>query len=216
MRIPCVNSAKILKKSLERALTAVHRGAGPNRAATAGAARTGRRSRGRGPFGPTGRGPRPPRSWSCRRRSGACPGLRPRGPWRPGQAACSAVRPAKNRSLTGSALGGSAAPSCRRAASRASKRSPFSSTRTGLDVVEIEPAASASGLLGLLVPGRVDQDTAHGLGGGGEEVPAAVPVLGLLLAHQPQVRLMHQRGRLQGLTRLFLCQPLRRQLRSSS
>src|SRR4029077_7509583 len=41
--------------------------------------------------------------------------------------------------------------------------------------VEAEPAASAPGLAGLLVPGPVNEDTAHGLGGGGEEVAAAVP-----------------------------------------
>jgi hypothetical protein len=80
-----------------------------------------------------------------------------------------------------------------------------------LDLVEVEAATSAPGLAGLLVPGPVDQDPAHGLGGG-EEVPAAVPVLGLLPAHQPQVRLVYQRGRLQRLSRLLLGQPLRRQL----
>ncbi len=46
-------------------------------------------------------------------------------------AACSVVRPAKNRSLTSSALRGSFASGCRMASSRASKRSPFSSSRTG-------------------------------------------------------------------------------------
>ena len=62
------------------------------------------------------------------------------------------------------------------------------------------------------MPGPVDQDAAHGLGGGGEEVPAPIPVLGLLPAHQPQVRLVHQRGRLQGLTGLFVGQFLDREL----
>src|SRR5262249_48185683 len=52
----------------------------------------------------------------------------------------------------------------------------------------------------------------HGLGGGGEEVPAAVPVPGLLPARQPQVRLVHQRGRLQGLAGLFVGQFLGREL----
>src|SRR5262245_27794300 len=45
--------------------------------------------------------------------------------------------------------------------------------RGRLDVVEVEPAASAPGLAGLLVPGPVDEDAAHGLGGGGEEMAAA-------------------------------------------
>ncbi len=92
-------------------------------------------------------------------------------------AACSAVRPAKNRSLTSSALRGSSASSCRRASSRASKRSPFSSSRAGSMSSRSSRRRPPPALLGLLVPGPVDQDTAHGLGGGGEEVPAAVPVL---------------------------------------
>src|SRR5262249_54011502 len=41
-----------------------------------------------------------------------------------------------------------------------------------LEVVEVEPAPPAPGLAGLLVAGTVDQDAAHGLGGGGEEMPA--------------------------------------------
>src|SRR5262249_24232680 len=51
----------------------------------------------------------------------------------------------------------------------------------------------------------------HGLGGGGEEVAAAIPVLGLLRVHQTQVGLMNQRRRLQRLPGLLLGQPLRRQ-----
>ena len=81
-----------------------------------------------------------------------------------------------------------------------------------LDVVEVEPAASAPGLAGLLVPGPVDQDAPHGLGGRGEEVPAAVPVPGLLPAHQPEVGLVDQGGGLERLARLLLGQLLGRQL----
>ena len=55
----------------------------------------------------------------------------------------------------------------------------------------------------------------HGLGGG-EEVPAAAAVLGLAPTQQPQVCLMHQRGRLEGLAGPFAGQLLRLELRSSS
>ena len=43
---------------------------------------------------------------------------------------------------------------------------------------DARPAAAV--LLGLLAAGLIDQDAAHRLGGGGKEVAAAVPVLGLL------------------------------------
>src|SRR5262249_41315679 len=59
--------------------------------------------------------------------------------------------------------------------------------------------------------GIVDEDAAHGLGGGREEVTAAVPVLGLFDVHQPQVRLVDQGGGLEGLARLLLGQPLGRE-----
>ena len=64
-------------------------------------------------------------------------------------------------------------------------------------------------LLGLLVPGPVDQDTAHGLGGGGEEVAGGRASAGRFAGpDQPQVGLVHQGGRLQGLAGLLLRQPL--------
>ena len=57
-------------------------------------------------------------------------------------------------------------------------------------------------------PGALDEDAAHGLGGGGEEVSAAVPMLRFLHVHQPQVRLVDQRGGLERLAGLFLGQLL--------
>jgi hypothetical protein len=57
----------------------------------------------------------------------------------------------------------------------------------------------------------LDQDAAHGLGSRGEEVATAIPVLRLLDTHQPEVRLMHQGGRLEGLAGLLLRQALGRQ-----
>jgi hypothetical protein len=61
-----------------------------------------------------------------------------------------------------------------------------------------------------------DEDAAHGLGGGGEEVSPAVPVLRLLHVHQPHVRLVYQGGGLKGLAGPLLGHLLGRILRSSS
>ena len=52
------------------------------------------------------------------------------------------------------------------------------------------PAAALTALLSCLI----DQDAAHGLSGGGEEVSTAVPVLGLLDVHQAEVRFVDQLG----------------------
>ena len=51
----------------------------------------------------------------------------------------------------------------------------------------------------LFAASLIDQDTAHGLGGGGKEMAAAVPLPRCVTLHQPQIRLMHQRRRLQRL-----------------
>src|SRR5262249_998237 len=58
----------------------------------------------------------------------------------------------------------------------------------------------------------LNQDAAHGLGGSGEEVAAAVPALGLLRIDQPEVGLVDQGRGLERLPGLLLGQPLRRQL----
>src|SRR5262249_48110865 len=60
-----------------------------------------------------------------------------------------------------------------------------------------------------LAPGVVDEDAAHGLGGGGEEVAAAVPVLGLLAADQSEVGIVDEGGRLEGLPGPLLGQSCR-------
>jgi hypothetical protein len=59
--------------------------------------------------------------------------------------------------------------------------------------------------------GVFDQDPSHRLGGGREEVPPAIPVLFLLLADQPQVRLVDQGRGLERLPRRFPAKPLCRQ-----
>ena len=63
-----------------------------------------------------------------------------------------------------------------------------------------------------LSAGVLDEDAAHGLGGGGEEVAAAVPLLGLFRVHQAQVGFVDEGGCLQGLAGLFLGQALGGQL----
>ena len=62
---------------------------------------------------------------------------------------------------------------------------------------------------GRLAAGVVDQDEAHGLGGGGEEVAATRE---LAIADEPQVRLMDQGRGVERLARLLLGQLLGRQL----
>src|SRR5262249_29689587 len=57
--------------------------------------------------------------------------------------------------------------------------------------------------------GVIDEDSAHGLGRGPHEVSAAVEAL---VADQPQVRFVNQRGGLEGLAGLLLGHPRRREL----
>src|SRR5262249_8743542 len=52
-----------------------------------------------------------------------------------------------------------------------------------------------------LPPGTFDEDAAHGLRGGGEEVAAAVPPLAVRGSDQPQVCLVNEGGRLKRLAR---------------
>jgi hypothetical protein len=57
----------------------------------------------------------------------------------------------------------------------------------------------------------LDEDAAHGLGGGGEEMTATAPAR-VLRPDQPQIRLVHQGRRLERLAGLLLRQLLCRQL----
>src|SRR6266545_269591 len=77
--------------------------------------------------------------------------------------------------------------------------------------VEFQPDAAAAVLQAPLPPSRLDEDTAHGLGRGREEVPAAVPVLGLLHVNQTQVGLVDEGSGLQGLAGRLLGEFRRRQ-----
>ena len=66
----------------------------------------------------------------------------------------------------------------------------------GTDLIEqLEPSPPARPLQPVPIPGMVDQDPPHRFRRGGEEVPPAVEVL---VADQPQVRLMDQGGGVEG------------------
>ena len=59
-------------------------------------------------------------------------------------------------------------------------------------VGQLHPLEHPAVLPAVLAPRRLNKDAPHGLGRGGEEVAAAVPVLDLFDIHQPEVRLMDQ------------------------
>ena len=71
-------------------------------------------------------------------------------------------------------------------------------------MVEVD-ALSVPAVLGPpLATDVVDQNPPHCFGGGGKEMPAAIPVLTLFTAHEPQIDLVHQRRRLERLARRLL------------
>jgi hypothetical protein len=63
-----------------------------------------------------------------------------------------------------------------------------------------------------LAAGVFDEDAAHGLGRGGEEVAPAVPLRRVRWSDQPQVGLVDQGGGLEGLARLLPGDPRRCEL----
>ena len=73
----------------------------------------------------------------------------------------------------------------------------------GDDLIQVDPGAAPAVTAPALPPGGLDEDSTHGLGGRGEEVPAAVPVLGLSAADQPKVGLVDEGGGLEGLAGLL-------------
>src|SRR5262249_945711 len=56
----------------------------------------------------------------------------------------------------------------------------------------------ATMLVPLLAPGMLHQDAAHGLGTGGEEMAAMVPLVAVGGADEPEVGFVNESGRLQG------------------
>jgi hypothetical protein len=79
------------------------------------------------------------------------------------------------------------------------------------DVGQLFARVLAAGLEGSLMAGAFHDDAPHRLGRGGEEVATAVPALGRLRVHQPEISLVDEVGRLESLPRLFLRESLRRQ-----
>ena len=71
--------------------------------------------------------------------------------------------------------------------------------RFDVQVLQIDAGPPAAVPDAALPPGPLDEEAAHRLGRGAEEVAAAVPVGVGLAAYQPQVGLVDQGGRLQGL-----------------
>jgi hypothetical protein len=61
---------------------------------------------------------------------------------------------------------------------------------------------------GLLATGVVDEYSAHGFGGRGKEMAAAVPMHFFRAVHHSQIRFVDERCSLQGLARLFVSEPL--------
>ncbi len=64
---------------------------------------------------------------------------------------------------------------------------------------EVNPVLLAASLQTALISGSIHQNPPHRLGGGGEEVPTAVPVLRTLGVDKPNVSFMDEGSRLQGM-----------------
>jgi hypothetical protein len=79
-------------------------------------------------------------------------------------------------------------------------------------LIQLYTHALAATLAGVFAAGLVNEDAAHRFGGRGEKVATAVPGLGLLRVHEPQIRLVNQCRGLQSLARLLLIQLRCRQL----
>src|SRR5262249_32325997 len=138
-------------------------------------------------------------------------------------AACGRVKPAKKRSLTSCARRGEAASRRSSASCSASRSSPScGAARAGW--------SSGSGCCRRAPPGRGGrlrrgrgprarrpgpaggaEEGGEGVGGRGEEVPPAVPVLLVPTADEPEIGLVDQGGGLQRLPGRLLGQPLRGQ-----
>ena len=70
-----------------------------------------------------------------------------------------------------------------------------------------EPLPLAAVLVPLLAAGILHQDAANGLGRGREEMTAMVPMVAVGCAYQPEVGLVNESSRLQGVARRFVGQP---------
>jgi hypothetical protein len=70
--------------------------------------------------------------------------------------------------------------------------------------IQLLTAEAAAVFAAAFVAGVLDKDATHGLGGGGKEVAAAVPLGCLVPANQAHIGLMHKRRGVEGLPRLLL------------
>ena len=121
-------------------------------------------------------------------------------------AASATGRPAKWRSSTSFAACGSTAANRVRAASRAT-RSSRGSGAAGFAASRSMRVPVPAVLFPPLAAGGLDEDAAHGLGGGGEEVAAMVPLVAVGRANQPEVRFVDEGGRLKRVAGRFGGQP---------
>ena len=88
------------------------------------------------------------------------------------------VSPAKKRSLTSSAVVGVVGGEPGQGLVEGEQAASGGASSTSSQPSRSTRCRSPPCLTGLLAAGVLDQDAAHGLGGGGEEVAAAVPALG--------------------------------------
>ena len=95
-------------------------------------------------------------------------------------AASRMVSPAKNRSLTSSAFIGCCWANLVSASSSATRSTRFVD-HDCVGQFQIHPLFAAPPLQCLLAAGRFDQNSPHGLGGGGKKMAAAIPLLGLVV-----------------------------------
>lgn len=72
-----------------------------------------------------------------------------------------------------------------------------------IHILNVHPLLIATVTQRLFAPGAVNENAAHRLGSGPEEVCAAIPLL-ILVTNQPQPGFVNQCGRLQGLARRFV------------
>jgi hypothetical protein len=77
-----------------------------------------------------------------------------------------------------------------------------------LTILKIDASSSAAMTDCPFAPGRVHENSPHGLRSGGEEVAPVVPVLFLSVSDQPKVSLVHQGGRFESLSWFLMCQAL--------
>ncbi len=81
----------------------------------------------------------------------------------------------------------------------------------GVRLQEINPLSSSSVHDGRLPPGLLHEDPPHGLGRGRKEVAARLPALSLIRRDEPQIRLVDERRRLEGVSCRLLRHPRRGQ-----